>query len=91
MRQRRHTTFIVLGIVLLLFIAGCGSSGEVSTGAPTTPFLGGSQGLIIGFLDGSPPEEVTDGDTFDFQALVSLENRGEYGLKIGRASGRERV
>jgi hypothetical protein len=81
MRQKRHATFIVLGVVLLLFIAGCKGGGDTPGGAPTTPFLGGSQGLVIGFLEGSPPDEVTDGGTFDFQALVSLKNMGEYDLR----------
>ena len=28
------------------------------------------------FLEGSPPKEVTDKSTFDFQAVVSIKNIG---------------
>jgi len=78
-------SFFVLGIISLLVIAGCesGSSGspEGSGSAPKSAFLGGSDGLKIDFLKGEPPEEVTDKGTFDFQTVVSLENKGEYDLK----------
>lgn len=80
MKQKRDVILIVLGVVLLIFIAGC-DGGEAVGGAPTTPFLGGTQGLDIKFLGGSPPDEVSDGGTFPFQAIVSLKNLGEYDLK----------
>src|SRR3989338_4948843 len=80
MPTKRELKLIAFSAVFLLFIAGCGS-GDVATGAPTTPFLGGTQGLEISFLEGSPPAEVTDGDTFDFQALVQLKNVGEHDIK----------
>ena len=82
MRQKRDLTLIILGVISLFLIVGCaGGGGEISSGAPTTPFLGGTQGLEIGFLEGSPPAEVTDKDTFDFQTIVSLKNKGEFDLK----------
>src|SRR3989338_1160116 len=79
MPTKRELKLIAFSAVFLLFIAGCGS-GDVATGAPTTPFLGGTQGLEISFLEGSPPAEVTDGDTFPFQALVRLKNIGEHDI-----------
>ncbi len=76
---------IVLGIISLVLIVGCGRGGEVSGGAPTTPFLGGSQGLEMKFLQGNPPDEITDGDgttsTFPFKVIVTLRNMGEFDLK----------
>jgi len=81
MNQKRRVVFIPMGIVLLFLIAACdGGGGDAIGGAPTTPFLGGSQGLVIEFLEGSPPDEVTDGNTFPFQAVVSLRNEGEFDL-----------
>jgi hypothetical protein len=80
MTQKRSLTLIVFSVVFLLFIAGC-DGGPVASGAPTTPFLGGTQGLEIGFLEGSPPDEVTDGNSFDFQALIRIKNIGEFDLK----------
>jgi len=80
MKQKRDVRFIVLGAVILLFIAGCeGDDGGTTTGGvPRDPFLGGTDGLEIEFEEGSPPEEVTDGNTFPFQAVVRLKNVGEY-------------
>ena len=77
--QKKHITLIVFGVILSLFIAGCGSK-EVIGDAPTTPFLEGSQGLEITFLKGSPPDEVTDGESFPFRVMVSLKNIGEFDL-----------
>ena len=79
MMQKKHITLIVFGVILSLFIAGCGSK-EVIGDAPTTPFLEGSQGLEITFLKGSPPDEVTDGESFPFRVMVSLKNIGEFDL-----------
>jgi len=67
---------IAFSVAFLIFIAGC-AGGEVTTGAPTTPFLGGAGGLEISFLEENPPAEVTDGSTFPFKAIVSLKNVGE--------------
>ena len=78
----KHFVNIAIGIILLIVIAGCDRAGGDGTGtAPKTPFLGGTKGLEIEFLEGSPPEEVTDKGTFDFQAIVSLKNEGEFDLE----------
>ncbi len=82
MNQKRDVRLVVLGVVLLIFIAGCDGKGDVVGGAPTTPFLGGSQGLDMNFLRGSPPDEVSDGGTFPFQVIVSLKNLGEYDFNL---------
>ena len=74
--QKKHITLIVFGVILSLFIAGCGG-GEVTGGDSTTPFLEGTQGLEIGFLQGSPPKEISD-ITFPFDVVVSLKNQGEH-------------
>ncbi|MDP7457267.1 MAG: hypothetical protein QGH47_00940 [Candidatus Woesearchaeota archaeon] len=82
MRQKRDLTLVVLSVISLFLIAGCaGGSADVPSGAPTTPFLGGTEGLGAEFLEGSPPEEVTDDGTFPFQIIVSLTNKGEFDLK----------
>ena len=79
MPAKRDLKLIALSAVFLLFIAGCKGT-ETPSGAPTTPFLGGSEALQIGFLEGSPPAEVTDGNTFPFQAIVTLKNIGEQDI-----------
>lgn len=83
MRQKRDVILVVFSVILLLLMAGC-TGGKTVAGAPTTPFMGGTQGLEIGFLEGTPPDEVTDGGYFDFQAMVGLKNLGEYDLKRGQ-------
>ncbi|MBW2977171.1 hypothetical protein KY347_07050 [Candidatus Woesearchaeota archaeon] len=80
MGQKKGVMLAVFGVFLLLFIGGCGET-EVTGGAPTKPFIGGTQGVVMGFLDGAPPEEVTDGGTFPFQAMVRLKNEGEYNIE----------
>jgi len=72
-----------IGVVLLFLIAACNGDGgdAIIGGAPTTPFIGGSQGLEISFLEGSPPDEVLDNNFFPFEAIVSLKNQGEFDLK----------
>jgi|TARA_Y100000310_G_scaffold343863_1_gene453550 hypothetical protein len=74
---------VILSIIALLVLAGCSSGGgsETSGSAPKTPFLGGNDGIDIELLEGSPPEEVTDGGTLPFQAVVMLKNEGEFDLK----------
>ncbi len=80
MPTKRELKLIVFGAVFLLFIAGC-AGGETTTGAPTTPFLGGAGGLEISFLEGNPPTEVTDDGTFPFQTIIILKNVGEQDVK----------
>ncbi len=63
--------------VLGLFVLG-GCKGGETAGAPRTPFIGGTNGLIIDFMEGSPPEEVLDDSSYGFQALVKLKNDGEF-------------
>lgn len=84
MKQKRDVTLITFGVVLLFLISACDGGGDIIGGAPTTPFLGGSQGLTIDFLEGSPPDEVTDGGTFPFQALINLKNEGEHDLAANK-------
>ncbi len=80
MLQKKHITLIVFGVILSLFIAGC-DGGEVTGGDSTTPFLEGTQGLEIGFLQGSPPKEISD-ITFPFDVVVSLKNQGEHDVAV---------
>ncbi len=66
-------------ICLVLLVSACkGKSGAATGGAPKTPFLGGTAGLTMIFLKGSPPPEVTDDESFAFNAILSLKNDGEF-------------
>src|SRR3989338_5341059 len=79
--MNKKIVFIVLSLSLLVLISSC-KGGDSGTGAaPKTPFLEGSTGLVIEFEDGSPPNEVADRGTFDFNAIVKLRNDGEFDVK----------
>jgi hypothetical protein len=57
----RQFSIIAIGIVLMFVLAACNGGGGGRDGggsAPTTPFLEGSKGIEIKFLEGDPPEEV---------------------------------
>ncbi|MFT4260931.1 MAG: hypothetical protein ACMXX9_00680 [Candidatus Woesearchaeota archaeon] len=65
--------FIILTAMLLL-LAAC----ESNTGFDsTTPFIGGTQGLKISFVDSFPPATVSDGGEDPFDIIVKVTNRGE--------------
>ncbi|MBI2652175.1 hypothetical protein HYX00_01810 [Candidatus Woesearchaeota archaeon] len=71
---------IALFISLILLVSACKQSGAAAGSAPRTPFIGGTAGVTINFLKDNPPPEVTDSDTFDFNAIVSLKNEGEFNI-----------
>lgn len=79
--MNRRNLFIILILSSLFLLSACQRGGDISTGAPRSPFLGGSTGLFIDFERGSPPDEVTDGGTFDFNAVVILRNDGEFDIR----------
>lgn len=68
---------IALLICLILLVSACKKSGAATGGAPRTPFIGGTSGLTINFEKDSPPPEVTDDESFAFNAIVRLKNDGE--------------
>lgn len=63
---------IVIAVLALFLVACQPSSKEVAIG---TPFIGGSQGLAMGFQDFRA--EVFDAGTDPFDVIVRLENKGE--------------
>ncbi|MBI4452574.1 hypothetical protein HY637_04035 [Candidatus Woesearchaeota archaeon] len=75
--NKRYYAIIIL-ICLVLVVSACKKSGASAQGAPRTPYLGGSSGLKIDFEEGSPPPEVTDTESFGFNAIIRLKNDGEH-------------
>src|SRR3989338_10651142 len=72
---------IALLICMILLVSSCKKSGAATGGAPRTPYLGGSSGLTINFEEGSPPPEVTDTESFGFNAIIRLKNDGEHKIE----------
>lgn len=70
------TKALILGILMVMVLAGCGNQSNTGTGS-STAFIGGTEGLVITFQEQNPPSEATD-DGFPFFAIVRLENKGEY-------------
>ena len=73
----------VLVLALALVVAGC-KPGQTTTTSSSTPFVGGTEGLRVTFVDNAPPKEVLDnpraGDAsqvMKFDVALRLENVGE--------------
>ena len=77
--MKKSTALMLLaGLVFALFlITGC-NNGNKTTTIKTEPFIGGTTGLKINFVEDAPPDEVYDRGTFPFDVAVLLENVGEY-------------
>ena len=55
---------------------GCTTNEDVASG----PFVGGTNGLEIGFVSEEPPERVFDDNEEPFDVSVELENVGEFDI-----------
>ncbi|MBI4451480.1 hypothetical protein HY642_05885 [Candidatus Woesearchaeota archaeon] len=66
---------IILALfVLALAVAACGPTrGPVEV----RPFIGGTQGVVLSYVEGSPPKDTYDGGSSPFDIEVLLENKGE--------------
>jgi hypothetical protein len=75
--MNKKIMFAVFTISLFLLI-GCEGGGTGTTAPPRIPFMGGTNGILIDFEKGNPPDEVTDDGSFGFKVLVKLKNDGEF-------------
>ena len=73
--MKRRNQFLVVLFLLAFAVSAC-KQGNQPTSAPSSPFIGGTSGLVINFEADSPPPEVTD-QAFPFKAIVRLSNEGE--------------
>jgi len=71
----KATTPLIV-IVSILLLVGCAEREKLPTKA--TPFIGGTTGVLIDFMEDSPPPEALDGGDFPFDVVVKLKNDGEY-------------
>lgn len=74
--MRQHTLLLCLG--LLLVLSGCSGGSDVEV----INYYEGSDGLIIEFVDSSPPESVYAGQTFPFTVFV----RNVGGWSVGNGT-----
>lgn len=76
--MRFKKIYVLLTLLLLVFLVGCGGSDEALQSS--SQFVGGTQGLEISFVDGTPPPEVLDTEQ-PFGISVKLANRGEHDIE----------
>lgn len=67
--------FLLLMVLALVVLSGCTDQGSTA-GNNWQTFIGGTEGVQLRFETELPPSEIPTGT--DFNALVILENRGEY-------------
>ncbi len=70
--------FVAL-LMAVVFISGCGGDNEVPTGEG--PFIGGSEGVLVSFVDSAPSYEFVAGQ--DIPVKLLLKNNGEHDLAEG--------
>ncbi|MFT4325950.1 MAG: lipoprotein [Candidatus Woesearchaeota archaeon] len=72
---------ILYVVLLLLVLAGCADNGDSEFGF--SPYVGGTRGLTMQFVENSPPSQIFDGGTYPFAVSVVLENVGEAAIAEG--------
>lgn len=65
---------LVLVMALLVFLAACEENGDDGR---DVPYIGGTQGLDVSYIDGFPPDRVLDQGEEPFDVIVELTNLGE--------------
>ncbi|MFC1755446.1 hypothetical protein ACFL96_18995 [Thermoproteota archaeon] len=76
--MRSRKILVLLTILLLMFLVGC--QGQEDTTTSASQFVGGTKGLEISFVEGTPPPEVLDTDQ-PFGVSIKLANEGEYDVE----------
>lgn len=76
----RKKLILFLFISSLFFLLGCVQDDDLVSG----PFVGGSNGLEIGFVDDEPPDRVFDNNEEDFDIVIQIENVGEFDIPEGK-------
>lgn len=76
--DRRWIAFFAI-ILLAFSLSGC--TEKTTTGGVRDPFIGGTTGLVVDFVEGAPQSEVYDGGDFEFEVTLMIENEGESEVK----------
>ena len=73
---------ILTVLLVIIMIAGC-QTGTGNQAGTSTPFIGGQNGLLQSFIQGTPPDEVFDKGQLEFSIITELENAGESDIAAG--------
>ncbi len=79
--KRRILMFFMVALSIL--ILGCAQQAE----QPIGPFVGGDDGLEIGYVGGEPPSSIFDDNQEDFDITVNVENVGEFDIPPNKVIG----
>lgn len=72
---------LILGIVMMLLLAGCTSTGDKQNGFELkTSFNGGDDSVVMSFGEEAPPDKVRDQSLQPFSVRLLVENMGEYDI-----------
>lgn len=82
--MNKNYKFLILAISFLLLVSACNRGQGQPTSAPRNPFIGGTEGVVFDFERDAPPPEVTDSQTFPFNVILRLENKGEFEVPLGQ-------
>lgn len=70
----------IIALTVLLLLTGCKGTGEKQPGVTGSQFVGGTNGLELSFVTGTPPDKVFDtGQPFGIS--VRLVNKGDYTIE----------
>lgn len=79
------TTMLVMITILSLLVAGCSNNNEPA-GPRFDPFVGGTEGISVEFVEGMPPTQegaILDAGKTPFSIAVKLTNVGEHTIAEG--------
>ena len=80
MRQKRLLLAALL-VLVIISISGCSNIRKPKDEASQQTFRTGTQGLVMRFIQGSPPPEVYEGDQLD--VTVEYTNKGAFDITSG--------
>lgn len=78
--MRRRTTLFA-ALLAMLLLTSCSYLGTGSTRARPITFHVGTQGMVLAFLSGSPPDRLYEGDPLTL--VVQYSNKGAYSVSGG--------
>lgn len=84
--MNKRLIFAIITAASLLLISGCSSSTEPQTsGGSSKTFNGGTDGILVEFMDNAPPSEVFDSPESLFDISLRIQNAGEDDVQAGEA------
>lgn len=74
----KRNILIIFFIAAMTAIYGCANGNSDNGNNAISGFIGGTNGIVMEFMEDSPPDFAYDGGDFFFDIVVKLENVGEF-------------